>query len=86
MRKLTKKLLAVTLTTATLLSGFAIAPTQKADAKAKNYNAYLMFANKKFSCVNMNEKVASTKKTSVEEKIWSTMQTRTATSAATEGN
>ena len=29
MRKLTKKLLAVTLTTATLLSGFAIAPTQK---------------------------------------------------------
>ena len=61
MRKLTKKLLAVTLTTATLLSGFAIAPTQKADAKAKNYNAYLMFANKKFSCVNMNEKVASTK-------------------------
>lgn len=61
MRKLTKKLLAVTVTTATLLSGFAIAPTQKADAKAKNYNAYLMFANKKFSCVNMNEKVASTK-------------------------
>ena len=41
MRKLTKKLLAVTLTTATLLSGFAIAPTQKADAKAKKLQRLL---------------------------------------------
>lgn len=61
MRKLTKNLLAVALTAATLISGIAVAPTQKADAKAKSYNAYLMFANKKFSCVNMNEKVANTK-------------------------
>ncbi|MDD7403723.1 MAG: hypothetical protein SO170_08840 [Butyribacter sp.] len=61
MNKITKKIIAVALTIATVATSVAAVPSQSASAKAKNYNCYLMFANKKWSCVNMNEKVANTK-------------------------
>lgn len=61
MRKITKNMIALALTVATVVGSVAVAPAQEASAKAKNYNCYLMFANKKWSCVNMNEKVATTK-------------------------
>lgn len=61
MRKVTKNMIAIALTVATIASSVAAVPAKSADAKAKSYNCFLMFANKKFSCVNMNEKVATTK-------------------------
>lgn len=63
MRRLTKNVLAVALTIATVGSSVAAVPAQ---AKAKSYNTYLMFADKNWTCVNMdnnkgNIKVANKK-------------------------
>lgn len=66
MRKLTKNVVAVALTIATVASSVAATPSQTAQAKTASYNTYLMFADSKWSCVNMDEnkgniKVANTK-------------------------
>lgn len=53
MRKLTKKLVAMTLATATIASSIAVAPAQSASA-AKSYKTYLMYADSKWACVNMD--------------------------------
>ena len=55
MRKLTKTIAAIALTAATVASSIAAAPSQAAQAKTKSYNAYLMFADNTWSCVNMDE-------------------------------
>lgn len=71
MRKITKKLVALTLATATIASSIAATPSQNASAAAKKYDTYLVFANSKWTCVSMDDESNNVKnkaKTTVKNK------------------
>lgn len=83
MKKLTKKIVALALAVTTIASGIAISPAQKADAAAKSYNCYLMFASSDWKCVNMKENVANT---SIKNKKGKQKVTVTLTRAKAQGD